>query len=249
MKLDESLEEIFYKKVGQDIPHHFFFIFDWKLNREKTDIWLALERNFIRGLMLVYDGRAVHLRGDTIAADLMLRKLDIANPEFTVEPHHRQLVLAKYPDLKEHVLTLMTLRRGEERLYPSDLVMRLKPEHAEEIANLLRSANPEFWGSTTAERIKTSMVRANWVGIIIGGEMVSVGSVTPTDHAALIGIVATREPYRNRGYATSVVSALLESVLAINELVLIHVLKDNLSARGVYEKVGFKPFRDYILFR
>jgi len=248
-KLDESLEDLFYKHTFQDIPNNFFFIFDWKSNREKTDIWLALEQNLIRGMMLVYDGRIVHLRGDKGVAEVLLRELDVSNPELTVEQHHRQLVLEKYLGLREHVLTLMTLRRGEERLYPSDSVVRLKAEHAEEAADLMRSANPEFWGNMNAKRVTDSMARAVWMGIFVDEDLASVGSVTTTDFAALVGIVATREPYRNRGYATSVVSALLGSALKTNDLVLIHVLKDNVPARKVYGKVGFKPFKDYLLFR
>ena len=58
--------------------------------------------------------------------------------------------------------------------------------------------------------------------------------------------VATHESHRDRGYATSVVSALVKEILQTNNLALIHVLKDNIPARRVYEKVGFKICRNYL---
>jgi len=55
------------------------------------------------------------------------------------------------------------------------------------------------------------------------------------------------EGYRNRGYATSVVSALVEQILPESGLLLIHVESENKPAMRVYTKVGFKPYKRYFL--
>ena len=55
-----------------------------------------------------------------------------------------------------------------------------------------------------------------------------------------------RSIYRNRGYATSIVSALAKEIFRKNELALIHVKKDNVAAYNVYKKVGFKPYKKYL---
>ncbi len=53
----------------------------------------------------------------------------------------------------------------------------------------------------------------------------------------------------NRGYATSVVSALVEEILKRSDRAMIHVLKDNHPAIRTYSKVGFKPFKSYSLVK
>lgn len=65
------------------------------------------------------------------------------------------------------------------------------------------------------------------------------------DFGSNINIIATHKDFRNRGYATTIVSSLVEEIFREHDKALIHVLRDNTPARHVYEKVGFRPFRSY----
>jgi len=198
-------------------------------------------------MMLVYDRRIVQLRGSEPAAEILLNKVDLENAEFNVESQHRQAILGKFHQVKEYELILMALRRGEEHLYPSEDVVRLTPDDAGRIADLMSSIDPEIWGRIIKnERITASMDRTLWFGIFSDGKLVSLGNATVTDIASNMGAVATHGSSRNRGYATSIVSALLREMLKANDLAPIHVLKDNAPARRVYEKVGFRPYRNYL---
>jgi len=247
VKLGPPLEGAFERHAGKDIPHYLFFLLDWRHNRDRTEIWLALRGNEIQGMMLVYDGRIVQLRGSEPAAESLLNKVDLEKAEFNVEPQHRQAILGKFPRAKEYELILMALRRGEEHLYPSEDVVRLTPDDAGRAADLMSSADPEIWGRIiTPERIAASMDRTLWFGIFTHGKLVSLGNATMTDIAGNVGAVATYGSYRNRGYATSIVSALLRETLKVSDLALIHVLRDNAPARRIYEKVGFRPYRNYL---
>ncbi len=246
VKLGPSLEEAFERHARKDIPHHFFFLLDWRFNRDTTEIWLALRQNEIHGMMLIYDRRIVQLRGSEPAAEALLNKVDLEKAEFNVEPQHRQAILGKFPLARVYELILMTLRRGEEQLYPSEHVVRLSPSDAGGIVDLMSSANSEIWSTMKPERVAASMDRNLWLGIFSDGKLASLGKTMQTDIAGNVGAVATHVSYRNRGYATSVVSALLREILKVNDLALIHVLKDNMPARRVYEKVGFRPYRNYL---
>jgi len=42
LPLDSRLEDIFWNHVYQDVPHHHFFILDWKFEKNSTKILLAL---------------------------------------------------------------------------------------------------------------------------------------------------------------------------------------------------------------
>jgi predicted GNAT family acetyltransferase len=51
------------------------------------------------------------------------------------------------------------------------------------------------------------------------------------------------------GFATSIVSALVKEILKNSPVAIIHVRKDNASAIQVYSKVGFKPYKQYLMIR
>jgi hypothetical protein len=72
--LEPSPEPLFWKTISQDIPHYYFFAFDWKHRRDQTKILLALDGDKIYGMMLIYGGEIVNLRGSTEAAKALSRE-------------------------------------------------------------------------------------------------------------------------------------------------------------------------------
>jgi len=36
--LNQSLEQTFHNYVSRDVPNYFFFVLDWKMNRDDTEI-------------------------------------------------------------------------------------------------------------------------------------------------------------------------------------------------------------------
>jgi len=250
--LDTNLEALFWKYVNQDIPHYYFFAFDWKHNREKTKILLALENEEIDGMMLVYDDRIAQLRGSSRAAEALLQRLDLEKVEFQSLKEHEPLVLKRYkPTLKQsHDMMLMLARRGEEGSAVGCLVVALDASDAEKIAAIMRDADPEFWGDVTGQGIMEGMSKgANWFGVKVKDELVSIGNLRITEWTGLIGIVATLEAHRNKGYATSIVSKIVQQSLETVPLAVIFVLADNSPAVRAYTKAGFKPYRTYFFMR
>jgi len=245
--LDSSLEPVFWNYVNQDIPHHYFFILDWKYSREFTKILLAFKQNRIQGIMLIYRQSVVQIRGTTEAAKNLLKHLDLEKAEIQSLMEHEPIILKKYTPSIRHEIVLMTLQKGEETLYIRHPVTRLGIADAEEIASIMRQAPPETWRETTAQRIAEGMSNIFWLGIKVNGKLASIGSVRLTDWGSNIGTIATHEAYRNKGYATSIVSALVKEILQKSNLALIHVFRDNPPAIKVYEKVGFKPYRSYFV--
>jgi len=247
--LDSSLEPAFWNYVNQDIPHHYFFILDWKYSRDSTKILLASKQNRIHGMMLIYRQNIVQIRGTTETAKNLLEHLELEKVEIQSLKEHESIVLKKYKPSIRHELVLMTLPKGEETLYIKHPITKLGVAEAEEIADIMRQADPEWWEETTAQRIAEGMSDRLWLGIKVNGKLVSIGNTRLTDWGSNIGVIATHEAHRNKGYATSIVSALVKEILKKSNLALIHVLSDNPPAIRAYEKVGFKPYRSYFLAR
>ncbi|MDH5391254.1 MAG: GNAT family N-acetyltransferase [Candidatus Bathyarchaeota archaeon] len=251
LPLDSHLEPAFWKHVYQDIPDHYFFILDMKHNRASTKILLALnEENCIEGMMMIFEERIVQLRGSVEAAKAILAELDIEKVEIQGLVEHKALILEKFKKAKRTLeLILMTLRRGEETLHIKHPVVRLSTADAEDIAALMKHGDPEWWGEATAKKIADKIRERLWLGIKVNDQLASIGGATIDDWGSNIGTVVTHETHRNKGYATSIVSALVDRILQKTNLVLVHVESDNAPAVRAYTKVGFKPYRTYFVAR
>jgi len=251
LPLDSRLEPLFWKHVYQDILHHYFFILDMKRDRASTKVLLALnQENCIGGMMMIYRQSIVQLRGSVEAARTLLAKLDIEKVEIQGLEEHRALILDKFKKAKKTLeLILMTLRRGAETLQIRHPVVKLSAADAEDIAALMRHGDPEWWGEITSRQIAERMNKRLWLGIKVDGQLVSIGGATLDVWGSNIGTVVTHEKHRNKGYATSIVSAMVEQILQKSNLALIHVESNNPPAIRAYTKVGFIPYKKYFVAR
>lgn len=249
--LESALEPIFWKHVNQDIPYYYFFAFDWKYNRDQTRILLALEENQINGMMLVYRQYIVQLRGSKEAAKALLEWLDLEKVELQALQEHELYILEKYkPTTAAHKMMLMTIHKGKETPHLKHPAVKLDASDAEQTATIMKEADPEFWGTITSQNIIDGMKSGvNWLGIKVGGKLVSVGNSRLTEYGGLIGVAATSEAHRNQGYATTIVSTLVKQILEKQPLAMIYVLSDNPSAIRAYTKVGFKLYETYFFMR
>jgi predicted GNAT family acetyltransferase len=249
VSIENGLEQTFWNQVSQDSLDYYFFILDLKEQREKTKILLAMEEQKVKGLMLVYADYIVQLRGTRKAVKLLLDSVDLEKVELQALLDCEDIVLRKYKPHARHELVLMSLGKGEENIQINHSPVRFGVEDAGEVAEIMSKADPEWWGETTTERQRESLEKTFWLGIRRDQRIVSVGNTRFVDFGSNIGVIATDERYRNMGYATSITSALVQEILKRSSDALIHVLNDNAPAKHVYMKVGFKPFRHYLLVR
>jgi predicted GNAT family acetyltransferase len=247
--LNENLQKAFWNHVNRDPIDYHFFVFDLKRHPDQTKIWLSMEGEKVEGLLLIYRDYVVQFRGSREAVRLLFGKVSLAEVELQAPLDCEDIVSEKFSPKVRQEMVLMSLKRGEENIQITTAPVRLGTKDAEEIAGLMREADPEWWGEANCERIKSRMGDATYLGIKQNGKLVSLGMVRLTDFGSNIGVIATVEQYRNRGYATSIVSALVKEIFETCEIALIHVIRDNAPAVRAYTRVGFKPYRTYLLIR
>jgi predicted GNAT family acetyltransferase len=108
----------------------------------------------------------------------------------------------------------------------------------------------EFWRTDfSTEQVIEQMSTTTWAGVKINGELAAIGRMRLAGEVGHVPTVATHQAHRNRGYATSIVSYLVEHILEKIPVAIIYVLGDNAPAVKVYGRVGFKPYRRYYLMR
>jgi ribosomal protein S18 acetylase RimI-like enzyme len=200
-------------------------------------------------MMLIYAERIVQLRGSQQAMEALFNRVDLKEVELQGPLDCEDIVLRKYRFWLRYEIVLMQLHKGEENIQAKHTPVKLGTDDFEEVVDLLRNADPEVWGDLDAEQQKANWKDAVLVGIRNENVLVSVGLTRLVDFASNIGAVATDRKYRNRGLATSVVSSLVQEILKNSPIASIHVRKDNAPAIRVYTKVGFEPYKQYLMVR
>jgi GNAT superfamily N-acetyltransferase len=250
--LTDDCMDAYMEIVQQDYTDYYFFVYDVLLQRERTKVWLAIEGSKIVGLMLVYNDSMVQLRGSPEAVGFLLSGLRLENVEVEVPADCLDMVLAKFPVHKAlENMNIMRLEKGKENLKIAITPERLQAENSEEVAQLMRESYPLMWSEMTAENVKvlTSPKETVLFGIHVEGKLVAFGSAMLTPNVGLVCWLATSERYRCRGYCSSILSALVREGLKEADFMAIHVLDGNSDAWQIYEKVGFKPYRSYVLLK
>ncbi len=249
VELDEETERVFWNHVKSDPLQYYFFIMDWKYEREHTRILMALEEENVIGMMVVFKDSVVQVRGNREAIKVLLDSLHLPKVEMMAPLECEDIVLAKFkPGIKNKML-VMYVEKGRENILKPHEPCELSPKDAAQIAKVMRESNPDWWGQRTPEDIVETMKKKHWLGFKVNQKVVSLGNAFIDDYGSVIGVVATDEKHRNRGYATSIVSGLVDIIFQKHDLALIHVLKDNHPAIHTYEKVGFKLYGEYTLIK
>jgi GNAT superfamily N-acetyltransferase len=245
----DGYEQMFWNYVNRDPLDYYFFILDWTQRREQTKVFLAVEGGEVVGSLLVYADSVVQFRGSREAVQKLLKYANVEKVELQAPLNCEDIVCQKFKPRIRQDMVLMRLNRGEESIRISEKPVRLGVEDAEAIADLMRRCDPEWWGEAKAENVRRSLEIGLFLGIKKDGWLVSAGSTRFVDFACNINMVATDEKYRNRGYATSIVSALVQEIFKKSPMALIHVIADNTPAVRAYSKVGFKPYKTYLSIR
>jgi ribosomal protein S18 acetylase RimI-like enzyme len=249
--ISESESRLWYV-VKEDICVYYFFIYDWLLQKERTQIFLALDSDVVVGLMVIYDCSIAQLRGERVAVEFMLANLNCQVCDVQVPANCESLLLEKYPkhSLQAHV-TLMKIEKSQEHLS-----IKVKPEplsiqDAEAVAQIMHESYPKMWSNIQADGIRMLMSarEARWLGIKVGSELAAFGYAMLTPKVSHITWIATNPGYEKKGYATSIVSCLVKECLAKSDGVIIYVMDENTVAKKVYLKVGFKPYKSYFFVK
>ena len=251
--LGKELEAKFLEHVHGNPLEYYFYILDWEFNREDSKFLLAREGEDIRGIMLIYKTFVAQFRGSREAVEALFPHLELRKTDIIVPLGMEDIPLRTYEPTEQHELVLMHLDKGNEKLTKTRETVEPSADDAEAMAGLMRDTLPEFWGEETGEetgeKIRESMEKTFWLVAKDGDKIVSVGNTFFADHGSNIGVVTTHEACRNTGYATSIVSSLVEEIFQRHDTALIHVFADNHSAMHTYRNVGFSPFNSYVLIK
>ncbi|MEM3010238.1 MAG: GNAT family N-acetyltransferase [Candidatus Bathyarchaeia archaeon] len=235
--------------LRNDPVKHVFALYDLQYEWEKTEMYVAFDdKNIVKGYLLIYKGLAypsVILEGDVNIAEKLLTFLQEERFILHVSPELLSPVEGKYPDAKSYVEDWMIVKRGEMRPFPSNKARKLRLKDAERLAELYATfpERPNVEAKLCRELIRNGTT----YGIFAEKKLVSTARAwLQLPEVWLIGGVLTHPDYRNRGYATEVVSALTAEALDSAKAAVLFVRSDNEAAKRVYLKIGYKKIGERI---
>lgn len=242
LPLEEVDERRFLDFLGKERILHIFTIYDLKYMREKTEVWVASRDDGIVGYLLEFDKRVIHMHGDAETVVRLLPSVNLDEPVFIIEPHHLPVVEEVFRPIEPtdrssrgKITRFQVLRTDAQTFQPviRHNVRRLGAEDLEEVSKGL--------GEELAKTVEKAIRGGVAFGAYDSGALASIATVPQIiENIALIRGVYTRASLRNRGLATSVSSALVAELMRLGKEPLLWFARDNLPARRIYEKTGFK---------
>ncbi|MFB0503060.1 MAG: GNAT family N-acetyltransferase [Candidatus Bathyarchaeia archaeon] len=240
--VERSYEKQFSDFLDKDRILHVFTVYDFRYMRDKTEIWVAMEEEKIVGYLLEFDKRIVHAHGSAESVAKLLDCIDLDELVFVIESHHLRVVKESFEPLgstdsstKGEITTYLIMKVDAETFKPM-INHRVKRLRTEDLAEVFESMGDEW-----KTRIEDVIHKGIAFGAYDNGSLVAVATVSEIlEDLSLIRGVYTVPLYRRKGFATSACSALIRELIDLGKEAMLWAAKDNLPARNVYEKIGFK---------
>ncbi len=216
--------------------------------RDRTKVWIAFKNDKIYGYILEFDHRIVHTHGTAGSIARLLDYINLDEVVFVIELDHLAVVKKVFKPveptdpLSQGKITTYIVMKLNIKTFNPVIKHHVKKLEIEDLDDVLKRLGEE-WN----KRVKNAIHRGLAYGAYEKGLLASIATVPEIiDNIALVRGVYTLPSLRNRGLATSVCSALSKELLALGKEVILWVAKNNLTARKVYEKIGFQKTK-YIL--
>jgi predicted GNAT family acetyltransferase len=144
----------------------------------------------------------------------------------------------------------MILERGNENVIIYHLVKKIRR------GSYLRERTRLLGARLTRKSLEELKKREKASGnqpycAFVDKKIVSITHLAPVVNGVwLIGWTFTKREYRNRGFATSVVSYAVRDVIERRNAkrIVLFVIRENFPAKRVYEKVGFRRYKEMVWF-
>jgi ribosomal protein S18 acetylase RimI-like enzyme len=124
---------------------------------------------------------------------------------------------------------------------PAPDILLLQREHFEQAVQLARLTNPGPFGFRTPEL-------GEYFGCFAGGRLIAMAGerMCAADLHEVSGI-CTHPEFQGRGLARKLTQTLVRRQMLRGKTPFLHVMSKNTAARGLYEKMGFRNYRETVV--
>ena len=202
----------------------------------------------VLGMALYFKNRLLSLRGSDETIKNLLKYIKTPVREIMV-PINAQKIVEPLILPNSRVKEMLRMMLKEEHLIPIvrdfSHIKVLEKSEAEEVAQLMQVADPEYWEDKKAEDLMFDDVNV-WYGKRENNSLISITGVWKDRQTTLISIVATHPHHQNQGHASDLLHYALQQNLLETSSVFLHVRANNPIAIHIYERIGFMVKGQYI---
>jgi RimJ/RimL family protein N-acetyltransferase len=238
--LKRSAEVALMEFLNRDRIGNYYILYDLHYLRDRIQVWVASDASGVQACMMEYDGRIIHVRGSPDCVLELLSMSDLSEPMLNIEPRHLAAVSERFEPVEPAdrrtnglITTFWTLKATSKSFRPliRHDVQELNQTHISDVMSLME---------LEPQRVQ-ELVRSAGFGAFDRGRLVSCAfSPNTFEDMAIIRGVFTAAEERNKGYSSSVCSALVQKLLGQGKDVILFVSKDNPAAVKVYSRIGFE---------
>jgi GNAT superfamily N-acetyltransferase len=246
--LNENNEQEFMLSIRKNKLLHIFTLFDLKKARDKTEIWIA-SRNQRKGYLIQFDKKIIHTHGDSECLPQLLKKINVQEAKFAIEPQHLAQVEELYVPTKASdaaslgnitAYLIMSVRTQDFNLSTTHQVTKATTN---DLGDIFRDLGEEY-----GEKVRQAQNSGIALGVRVEKRWVSVAIVPEIiEEIGFIRGVYTDPAFRGKGFSTSTMSALVKELFRLHVRPGLWVAEDNAPAVRVYKKIGFKPSKNTLL--
>jgi len=119
--------------------------------------------------------------------------------------------------------------------------LRLRAEHAMQAVELAALTKPGPFGPRT-------IALGDYFGVFAGSRLIAMaGERMHAGTLRELSGVCTHPDFQGRGLARALMAKLIRRELARGETPFLHVMRDNAGARALYERIGFRNYRETVV--
>ncbi len=238
--LNNDIEEKLLEFMNQDRLLNFWGFYDLKHQRDVTRGWVAFSHRNVVGYLFEIDKRILHIRGSSDCVVPLLKKTTLATAIFNIEPIH----LSEAKKLYKPTEPTDATSKGKVTTYLSMKVTKgnFKPMRQHDVQDINKEDFKMVCSLLGREPDRVAdLLKGLSYGLFKLGRLASFAAAPEIlEDLAIIRGVYTAPDFRDKGYATSVCSAIVEKLLEQGKEVFLYVSKDNQPALKVYRKMSFK---------
>lgn len=248
VSLNSAIENSFLRFLRSDVISNFQALQNLKFRGDKTKFWAAIEDTRVLAYLCEHDGKFLNLRGKTGCATELLKKTTLLKPNVSIEPEHLPVIKMFYKPTRgigpnpSEVTTLLALEVGRRCFRPvtKHNAKKLTIDELDAFEKLYMKFGEETGlGAAARERVVKTLERGLIYGVHDEGELVSFAAGRILENVGHVAPVYTSPKFREKGYATSACSALVDELLDQCERVILFARADDPAALRLYKKLGF----------
>lgn len=245
VELTDDLVSVVDAFLRKDLFINSYAIWDLRYLRHKAKFLVYLDDGTLAGLLLDYfSDVGLHYIWLWGKVDVVKKLLNIPLPDkmvFCATPEYENIIKQRFPVTAKYQVIFMLLQKGQERLQQRHEIRRLDLKDAYSLASLIKEKPSE----KDVEKAKDQLSERIFYGVFMDSTLVSTACIwVRLPEIWTIGGFYTRPKYRNKGCATSLASFLVSEALKKTNNVGLFVRWDNYPAKRVYEKVGFRTYKE-----